>query len=39
MKPLQTTVEEVLHKAIQSEVDTRCYYQKMAERAATPDVK
>jgi len=39
MKPLETTVEEVLRKAIQSEVDTRCYYQKMAERAATPDVK
>ena len=39
MKPLETTVEEVLRKAIQSEVDTRAYYQKMAERAATPDVK
>lgn len=39
MKPLETTPEEVLRQAIQSEVDTRCYYQKLAERAATPDVK
>ena len=39
MKPLETTVEEVLRKAIQSEVETRAYYQKLAERAATPDVK
>ena len=39
MKPLETTVEEVLRKAIQSEVDTRAYYQKMADRAATDDVR
>ncbi|GAC1436564.1 MAG: hypothetical protein NVSMB68_08580 [Thermoanaerobaculia bacterium] len=39
MKPLETTVEEVLRKAIQSEVETRAYYQKLAERAATPDVR
>jgi len=39
MKPLQTNVEEVLRKAIQSEVSTRSYYQKMAQRAATPDVR
>ena len=39
MKQLETTVEEVLRKAIQSEIDTRLYYQKMAERAATPAVK
>ena len=39
MKPLQTTVEEVLREAIQSEVETRVYYQKLAERAATPDVR
>ena len=39
MKPLETTVEEVLRLAIQSEVETRAYYQKLAERAATPDVK
>ncbi|HEV8660954.1 MAG TPA: ferritin family protein [Thermoanaerobaculia bacterium] len=39
MKPLETTVEEVLRKAIQSEVETRCYYQKMAERSATPEVR
>jgi rubrerythrin len=34
MKPLETTVEEVLRKAIQSEVETRVYYQAMAQRAA-----
>jgi rubrerythrin len=39
MKPLETTVEEVLREAIQSEVETRCYYQKLAERAATPEVR
>lgn len=39
MKPLETTVEEVLRKAIQSEVQTRVYYQKLAERAATPAVR
>lgn len=39
MKPLETNVEEVLRKAIQSEVETRVYYQKLAERAATPDVR
>lgn len=39
MKPLETTPEEVLRKAIQSEVETRAYYQKLAERAATPDVR
>jgi rubrerythrin len=39
MKPLETTVEEVLRKAIQSEIETRLYYQKMAERAGTPEVR
>ncbi|MBK5260911.1 MAG: ferritin family protein [Thermoanaerobaculia bacterium] len=39
MKPLDTTVEEVLRLAIQDEVDTRVYYQKMAERAASPAVR
>lgn len=39
MKPLETTVEEVLRKAIQDEIDTRAYYQKMAERGATPAVR
>lgn len=39
MKPLETTVEEVLREAIQSEVETRVYYQKLAERAATPEVR
>jgi rubrerythrin len=39
MKPLETTVEEVLRQAIQSEVETRVYYQKLAERAATPEVR
>lgn len=39
MKPLETTVEEVLRNAIQSEIETRVYYQKMAERAGSPDVR
>jgi rubrerythrin len=39
MKPLQTTVEEVLLHAIHSEVETRAYYQQLAGRAATPDVR
>lgn len=39
MKPLQTTIEEVLRTAIQSEVETRVYYQKMAERAGAPAVR
>jgi len=39
MKPLETTVEEVLRKAIQSEIETRVYYQKMAERAGSPEVR
>ena len=39
MKPLETTVEEVLRNAIQSEVETRVYYQKLAERAGSTAVK
>jgi rubrerythrin len=39
MKPLVTTVEEVLRNAIQSEVETRAYYQRMAERAGSPEVR
>jgi len=39
MKPLETTVEEVLRQAIQSEVETRVYYQKMAERTNLPEVR
>lgn len=39
MKPLETTAEEVLRKAIQSEVDTRVYYQKLAERAGSVAVR
>jgi rubrerythrin len=39
MKPLETTVEEVLRKAIQSEIETRAYYQKMAERAGSSEVR
>ena len=39
MKPLETTVEEVLRQAIQSEVETRAFYQKLAERTDLPDVK
>jgi len=39
VKPLETNVEEVLRKAIQSEVETRLYYQKLADRADTADVR
>ena len=39
MKPLETTIEEVLREAIQSEAETRVYYQKMAERAGAPEVR
>ena len=39
MKPLQTTIEEVLRKAIQAEVETRAYYQALAERTADPAVR
>ena len=39
MKPLETTVEEVLRKAIQSEVETRVYYQALSERTADPAVR
>jgi rubrerythrin len=39
MKALETNVEEVLRKAIQSEIETRIYYQKMADRSATPVVR
>ena len=39
MKPLETTVEEVLRNAIQSEVETRVYYQQLAERAGAPEVR
>jgi rubrerythrin len=39
MKPLETTVEEVLRKAIQSEVESRVYYQRLAARAGSPEVR
>ncbi len=39
MKPLETTIEEVLRNAIQSEIETRAYYQKMAERAGSEEVR
>src|SRR5207244_8074750 len=39
MKPLDTTVEEVLRTAIQSEAETRVYYQTLAERSADPAVR
>jgi rubrerythrin len=39
MKPLDTTVEEVLRNAIQSEVETRVYYQTLAERTDDPGVR
>lgn len=39
MKPLNTTIEEVLRKAIQEEIASRAYYLKLYEVASTPDVK
>ncbi|HUR81209.1 MAG TPA: ferritin family protein [Thermoanaerobaculia bacterium] len=39
MKPLETNVEEVLRNAIQSEVETRAYYQRLAERTDSADVR
>jgi len=39
MKALETTPEEVLRKAIQSEVETRLFYQKLAERTVIPEVR
>jgi rubrerythrin len=39
MKPLETSIEEVLREAIQSEVETRVYYQKLAERTSTPEAR
>ena len=39
MKPLETTIEEVLREAIQSEVETRVYYKKMAERAGSEQAR
>jgi rubrerythrin len=39
MKPLETTIEEVLRHAIQSEVETRVYYQKLADRAGSDEVR
>ena len=39
MKELETTVEEVLRKALQSEVETRVYYQKMAQRTSVDAVQ
>jgi rubrerythrin len=39
MKPLETTIEEVLRDAIQSEVETRVYYQMMATRTADSAVR
>lgn len=39
MKPLETSIEEVLRHAIQSEVETRVYYQKLADRAGSDEVR
>ena len=39
MKPLETTIEEVLREAIQSEVETRVYLQKLAERTTAPEAR
>ncbi|MFN2443612.1 MAG: ferritin family protein [Thermoanaerobaculia bacterium] len=34
MKPLETTVEQVLREAIESEISSRIYYRLLAERAS-----
>jgi rubrerythrin len=39
MKKLETTAAEVLLKAIESEVETRAYFQKLAERTQAPEVR
>lgn len=39
MKPLETTIEEVLREAIQSEIETREYYKAMALRTADAAVR
>lgn len=39
MKPLETTAEEILRDAIASEVETRLYFQKLADRASAPAVR
>ena len=39
MKPLQTTVEEVLRKAIQAEVETRAFYLALTARTNDPAVR
>jgi rubrerythrin len=39
MKPLETNPEEVLRLAIASEASTRAFYQQLAARAATPEVR
>lgn len=39
MKPLETTVEEVLRNAIRSEVETRVFFQKIAQRTTNAAVR
>jgi len=39
MKPLVTTIEEVLRKAIHAEDESRVYYTKLAQRAPARDVQ
>src|SRR5512140_2039739 len=39
MKPLNTTIEEVLRDAIQSEIDSRAYFLALADRAASPEAR
>ncbi|HVT04607.1 MAG TPA: ferritin family protein [Thermoanaerobaculia bacterium] len=39
MKPLQTTVKDVLREAIESEVETREYLTRLADRASSPAVR
>ncbi len=39
MKPLETTVEEVLRQAILSEIETRVSYLRLSERTSSPAVR
>ncbi|MGA7616299.1 MAG: ferritin family protein [Thermoanaerobaculia bacterium] len=39
MKPLETTVREVLHDAIAAEIESRQFLTKLAERAGTEEVR
>ena len=39
MKPLNTTIKDVMREAIESEISTRAYYVALAERAAGADAR